>query len=419
MVDTTILGGGIAGLATAHRLAERGHKVTLLEASDRLGGLGGTFEHHGKNYERFYHSITQGDDALLSLIHDAGLGEQCQWTKTTMGMIVDDGHYDFNTPVDLLRFAPLTFGQRLRLGAVGKSLRLLGRKRDLDNLTAEAWLRPLFGAAVWDKVIEPMFTMKFGGAPVPALYLYERLARESNVAMRAYPRIGYQGLADGIAASIERMGGTIHTNTTVHKLALDFNGDNVVISTDAGEATAARVVSTLPLPLLNRIVTGELLHQLNPQPLAFMGVVNMLFLTTRPLDGHYWSAVINSGTEFDGQVEMSTLTGPHFDGLYGTYVMKYCDRDGLLFHDPKVAERWREQFLALNRLLPHEVPYQYLFKAPFVEPVWPLGYTKTQPTPQVGNTPLYLATTAQAYPRVTSWNAGVQTAEHTVTVVES
>ena len=35
---TTIIGGGVAGLLVALRLAQGGHRVTLLEATDRLGG---------------------------------------------------------------------------------------------------------------------------------------------------------------------------------------------------------------------------------------------------------------------------------------------------------------------------------------------------------------------------------------------
>ncbi|OEV18507.1 FAD-dependent oxidoreductase, partial [Streptomyces nanshensis] len=33
-----VIGGGIAGLAAAHRLVASGLRVTLLEATDRLGG---------------------------------------------------------------------------------------------------------------------------------------------------------------------------------------------------------------------------------------------------------------------------------------------------------------------------------------------------------------------------------------------
>ncbi|NUO89818.1 MAG: FAD-dependent oxidoreductase, partial [Dermatophilaceae bacterium] len=33
-----VVGAGIAGLAAAHRLSQRGARVTVLEASDRVGG---------------------------------------------------------------------------------------------------------------------------------------------------------------------------------------------------------------------------------------------------------------------------------------------------------------------------------------------------------------------------------------------
>jgi protoporphyrinogen oxidase len=419
-MSAIILGGGIAGLATAHRLAERGEEVTVVEAAERLGGLGGTFEHAGRLHEKFYHTVTSTDTALLELLDAAGMPDQCEWRKTTMGMVVGGEHFAFNTPQDLLRFTALSLPQRVRLGGIGKSLRALGRGKDLDNITAEAWLRPLFGDAVWDKVIRPMFTMKFGGAEVPALYLYERLARESNVAMRAYPKAGYQGLADGIAASIERMGGTVLTGTPVE--SLEVHDGKVVVKTRAGEIDATWAVSTLALPLLSRIAGPRLQAELQLPDLDYMGVVNALYLTTRPLDGHYWSAVIDSGTEFDGQIEISALTGiEHFGGLHATYVMRYTSRHSELFAetDETVLARWTPQFMRLNDLGSHELAESFVFRTPFVEPVWPLGYTDFKPTPRVGDTPLFLATTAQAYPRVTSWNAAVQTAGDTVAAMEA
>src|SRR5258708_13878535 len=45
MPEVTIVGAGIAGLAAALRLAERGFKVTLYEQNDFLGGKLGAHNH--------------------------------------------------------------------------------------------------------------------------------------------------------------------------------------------------------------------------------------------------------------------------------------------------------------------------------------------------------------------------------------
>jgi uncharacterized protein with NAD-binding domain and iron-sulfur cluster len=50
MTDVTIVGGGLAGMAAAHRLLQRGCKVTLFEADQRLGGKAGA-DSNGDGYD--------------------------------------------------------------------------------------------------------------------------------------------------------------------------------------------------------------------------------------------------------------------------------------------------------------------------------------------------------------------------------
>ena len=57
MTTAIVLGGGISGLAAAHRLGRAGVRVTLLEASPQLGGLGTFFAREGRSVERFYHCV--------------------------------------------------------------------------------------------------------------------------------------------------------------------------------------------------------------------------------------------------------------------------------------------------------------------------------------------------------------------------
>ncbi|MBW8172901.1 phytoene desaturase [Ornithinimicrobium sp. Arc0846-15] len=49
--DTVVIGGGFAGLATAGLLAQEGHKVTLLEQLDTLGGRSGRWSEEGFNWD--------------------------------------------------------------------------------------------------------------------------------------------------------------------------------------------------------------------------------------------------------------------------------------------------------------------------------------------------------------------------------
>ncbi|MGX1701738.1 phytoene desaturase family protein [Microbacterium sp. NPDC055357] len=49
--STIVIGGGIAGLATAALLAAEGHRVTLVEARDELGGRAGSWEHDGFRFD--------------------------------------------------------------------------------------------------------------------------------------------------------------------------------------------------------------------------------------------------------------------------------------------------------------------------------------------------------------------------------
>ncbi|RAS63918.1 protoporphyrinogen oxidase [Lentzea atacamensis] len=401
-MQTVVIGGGICGLAVAHRLARAGTPVTLLESTGQLGGLGTFFPWHDRWVERFYHCVMPSDDDLLALLEEVGLRDHVRWERTSMGMIVEGRHYPFNSALDLLKFTALGVVDRVRFGAVSLLLRRLGKGKDLDNLRTEDWLRGLYGDRVWRDLFGPLFGSKFGAAfgDVPALYLWQRLGRERNVAVRGYPHGGYKTIIDALRASIESHGGIVRTSAPVRVLR---NGS---VELDGETIEADRIVSTLPLPALRQVADAKLAPLLPQVNLRYQGVVNALFVLRQPLSGHYWAPVLRSGTEFDGVVEMSPLTGP-VDGRHFAYVMRYTDRDSPLFQEDErtIAARWTEQLRSLHPGL--DVEEVHVFRAPFVEPVYPVGYLAQRPAIEVTGTPLLLATTAHVYPSVTSWNSSV------------
>jgi protoporphyrinogen oxidase len=411
-----VIGGGIAGLSAAHSLSRHDIDVVLLESSDQLGGLGTFFRSQDSWLERFYHCIMPTDDALLGLLGDLGIREEVNWRRTTMGFAVQGSRFPFNTPLDLLRFTPIPFRDRVRLGVVSLLLRRLGKGKDLDHIRTEDWLRGLYGDRLWERVWGPLFRSKFGPAvgDVPALYLWQRLGRESNVAVRGYPRGGYRTIIDALRASIETAGGTVRTSTPV--AGLSQRGDEVQVQLADGDVlTADWVISTAPLPLLRQLCAADqrLSAAVPDVQLQYQGVVNAVFFLRRALDDRYWTPVIGSGTEFDGVVEMSSLSGPEtYGGRHLAYTMKYTERTSDLFLDDEeqIAARWTDQLLDLYRDLPltrADVLEVAVFKAPFVEPAYPLGYGSLKPGIDMGDTRVLLATTAQVYPRVTAWNSSV------------
>jgi len=72
-----VIGAGISGLSSAYRLNQLGADVTLLEASNRAGGLIGTIQKDGFLFESGPQSF-QTTDLLLTLIRELGIEADLQ-----------------------------------------------------------------------------------------------------------------------------------------------------------------------------------------------------------------------------------------------------------------------------------------------------------------------------------------------------
>jgi protoporphyrinogen oxidase len=117
---------------------------------------------------------------------------------------------------------------------------------------------------------------------------------------------------------------------------------------------------------------------------------------------------VDSGTTSQGIIAMSNLVPlERSRGLHVNYLVNYTHRDSDLFKlsDEAWLERYRLDLLSLFPEASRGIVAQFLFRAPFVEPIWTTGYAKMVPSPSVLPGRLYLACTAQVYPRVNSWNS--------------
>ena len=420
-LKAAVIGGGISGLASASRLAGLGLDVTLFEGDDGLGGLATTFPWRAGHLERFYHCILPTDHALLGWIRTVGLEPELLWKRVTMGFTYRGRTYPMATPLDLLRFSPLTIPERLRLARLGLLARRRGADAGLDAITAERWVRDVAGDRVFEILWRPLLEAKIGdGYPgIPALWLASRLSREKNAGpeIKGCLKRGYRSLIDAFESHLRGAGVSIRLRTAVATLEPAESGLTVALA-GGGRERFDLVVSTLPLVMFQRMTQGLGIDPaLRDLALDYQGVVSGVFLTRMPLTHHYWMPVVDSGLTAQGLIAMSNLVPlERSDGLHVNYLMNYTHRDSALFQasDREMMATYRKDLDTLAPGASAGIVDAFLFRAPFVEPIWSLHFAAKRPPTRVLARRLYLACTAQVYPEINSWNSCARVVERMV-----
>jgi len=151
--DLVIIGGGVTGLSAADMAAVAGEKVTVIEAGEQFGGLLSTFEIGGNRLEYYYHHFFTHDRELHWLINELGLKEKLFYRKTSMGVFNRGKIYRFDSPLDLMRFKPVNFFDKIRFGLTSIYLGKLANWRKNEHLPCISWFSKWAGktttSALW------------------------------------------------------------------------------------------------------------------------------------------------------------------------------------------------------------------------------------------------------------------------------
>ncbi len=422
--NVAVIGGGISGLVVAYWLAKAGARVTVYEASDQLGGLGTFFQYRNVSLERFYHCMLPSDKHLLGLLHELDLTDEIYWKETSFGFMHNGKLYGLNTPLELLKFSPLSWIDRIRVGLTGLWGRICSSK-GLDDVTCVEWLSRLSGNRAFEAFWKPMLQAKFGDRyhKVPALWFWTRFNREKGGKRecKGYIHGGYRRIIEALVKSIEAHGGSIRLQAPVGKLDFAENARLVVHETQGKSEAYDRVVVTAPISFLHKaMMDGELAKTaaLIDTDIDMQGVINAVFMLHRGFTKHYWVAAIDEEIPFQGIVESTTLLDKtDTAGVHLIYLMNYVHRTDPLFYQSD-EEILKAYTAGLKRLFPDfqddDVIDRFVFRAPFVEPLYTIGYQQRKPPTILLTGKLYLATTAQVYPDVTSWNGTIGLARKVV-----
>ena len=422
-----IVGAGAAGLAAAYELGKHGHRVAVYEAAPFLGGQASTFDVGGARLERGYHHLFTSDTAILELIDDIGLGRQMRWIDSRVGTLHDGKIYDFVTPIDLLKFTPLSMLDRVRLGLLTLRLRRMKDWRSLEPFGAAEWLREKAGQRVYDAFWGPMLRGKFGeqrygqvGMAWVWSKIHTRFASRSGVLGKevlGYPIGSFGEVFDVLAERVREQGSEVRVSAPVRKIVVeDGRATGIEVALSGKEPSVQgfdAVIATTPSYVFPKLVPplpDDYLSRLTG--VDYMAAVLLVLVLDRPLSHVYWLNVADRSIPFVGVIEQTNLIPPeHYGGKHIVYLSNYLGSDHPLYaldRDELLAE-----YLPHLRKINPEFDESWILewyhhKVGAAQPIIGTDYSARIPDHRTPFSGVYLANTTQVYPEDRGTNYSVR-----------
>jgi len=251
-VDAVILGAGMAGLTAARALAERGVRVVVLEAKDRVGGRVFTGKAEGGGTVEVGAEFIHGRaPELWALIEECG----AKTVERDGTMLREDwgGGLTEDDPQDEAMFEPLEALEDFEGEDVAFADWLAASDVPEEERAALTGYVEGFNAADAKRI-----GVKALGA--------QQKAEDSIEGDRAWHVLGgYGQLAEYLAARVKELGGEIRVGWEA--VAVRWHTGHVEIETNRGVVHAKRCVVTLPLGVL-QVVNDEGCLRMAPEPAA-------------------------------------------------------------------------------------------------------------------------------------------------------
>jgi len=295
---------------------------------------------------------------------------------------------------------------KLRYGAL---MFLSSRRQRWDSLettSAKDWITRWCGRAVYDKLWRPLFALKFyeHADDVSAAWIWtriKRLGRSRRSLMQeelGYIEGGTETLVGALTEAIGKRGGEVRLGEPVEEVVVERNAVKGV-RTASGFIPADAVISTVPTPLVSRMIPG-----LPPESkarydaIANIGVICLVFKLRRSVTPHFWVNIVEPGIPIPGIIEFSNLRRVDDTIVYVPYYMPTTN-PRWSWSDAALAE---EAFAAMRRLNPALTEADrvdlHVARLRYAQPICPPGFAAMIPPVQTPVHGLQVADTCFYYP---------------------
>lgn len=317
-----VMGGGLAGLSTAHALTKANFPVTVIEAGKNIGGLARTIEHNGFRFDLGGHRFVTNDQELDTFVRTI-LNEDCLVVPRSSKILLRNRYFDY----PLKPFKALSaFGPKMSAKILADYIYERIRAQFTTEIPAslEDWVVANFGRTMFNIYFRDYSEKVWGiecqhidqrwveqriqglslGKAIAKAILPTSKKKFTTLADRfLYPRKGIGQITDNLAADICKK----HTIYTQSRVRFVNHSDSRIQSVEIlcndrpGQLSASHFVSTIPLPVL--------VNSLRPKPpehvlkaasqLRSRDLVTVTLMVNRPrVTGHTWIYVPEKSIPF-------------------------------------------------------------------------------------------------------------------------
>lgn len=442
-----VIGAGVAGLTAAHRVTREGHECDVYERWPGLGGQAATFDlGDGALLERYYHHLFTTDRDIVALYEELGLPGEVEYLDSSTAFFVEGQSWPFTSPLDLLRFRPLSLLSRVRIGVA--VLRLQRGPDDVgpyERITIRDWILKQMGEEAWRVIWGPLLRAKFGDRAddIAMSWLWKKFMTrrqlsdsQTRTERLGYPRHTWELLFTRLREQIQARGGRVLIDRPVTSIARDGKGflvqpaaagsfraghDPAEFTPDGPPERYDAVLATTPNETFERMLAPDLREALGEDyrrrldSIEYHAALILVLALDRPFTPFYWTNVADSGLPFIGLIEQTNWVAPsRYGGRHILYVTNYLeaghpvlalDKEALLAHylpglrtvNPGFTEEW--------------IQGSWRFDEPHAQPIVDLGYRERIPPLRTPVPGLLLTNTTQVYPEDRGTNYAVRFGE--------